>query len=176
MCASLRRTPLWKRQRGRCRSPGVQPGRLQAWHRAFDQAQGREPGLRQHDLLLEPAALQLHVRLDRAAREIQHVGDLDAGQLQGSDTAVERGRPVQQQHAHDARAYAPLRTPWMAAVRIVHDHVPGAQVVHAAVAERLPHPHLGGGQILRRFPVPDPVPDAGALGHVFSFLLSYSRV
>ncbi|MGX1253359.1 hypothetical protein RKD48_005870 [Streptomyces ambofaciens] len=140
---------------------GVQPGRLKARHRAVHQAHRREPGLRQQHLALEAAAAQLHVGHHRAARQVHRVADPHAHQLQRGDPARERRRTVEEQPAHHAGAHRPLRSPRAPAVRVVDERVAAAQVVHAAVAERLPHPGLGDGQVVRQLSVTMACP----LGH-----------
>ncbi len=123
-----------------------QPRRLQPGDRAADQAQRGEPRLGQQDLLLEPAVLHLDVRDDRPAGEVQHPADLRADQLQRGDPAGLRGRPVEHQQRDDPRPHRALGAPGVRARRVVLLGVGGAQVVRAAVAERLPHAPFGRGE------------------------------
>lgn len=131
---------------------GLHPGGLQPRHRAVHQPHRRQPGLRQQHVPLEPAAPHLHVRHHRAARQIQGAAQPHPGQLQRGHPPGQRRRAVQQQPGHDAGPHGALRAPRLPAVRVVHQCVPAAQVVHAAVAEGLPHPGLDGGQVVRQVP------------------------
>ncbi len=103
----------------------LQPRRLQPGQRAAHQPQRREVTLREHHLLLESAAGQLHVRRDPAARQIQLSGDPHAPELQRRHPAGPGGRTAQQQPRHRARADAPLRPPGVRGERVVARRVVG---------------------------------------------------
>ncbi|GAA2924859.1 hypothetical protein GCM10011428_47230 [Streptomyces violaceus] len=152
----------------------LHPGRLEPRHRAVHHPYGREAGLRQQHVLLEPALSHLDVRHHRAPREIQRAADAYAGQLQRRHPAGQGGRAVEEQPADDPGPHGPLLAPRPAAVRIVHQRVTAAQVVHAAVAEGLPHAGLDRGQVFGHIPGTH----AGPLGptSLVPFLPGYSRV
>ncbi len=155
---------------------GVHAGGLQARHGAVHQPYGREVGLRQPDLPVEAAAAHLDVRHHRAAREVHRVADPYADELERRHAASEGGRAVQQQPADDPRADGAFVSPGMSAVRIVDDAVAAAQVVHAAVAEGLPHAEFGRGQVVRQVVRQVSVAEAGTFCHVSPIPLIYSWV
>ncbi len=128
---------------------GVQPRGVQPRNRTVDQAQRAEPGLGQLDLAVEAAGLDLDVRLHGAPGHVQTPGDPHPAQLQRGHPARHRRRPVEQQQRHHPGPDAAPLAPHPVAVRIVVVRGAGAEVAHAARAERLPHVPLGGGEVRR---------------------------